>query len=124
MCSDQIRILYVDDDPDQLEVVQEILETHFQIETSACPAKALDRLKEKNFDLLLTDVVMPSEDGVSLAKRVRQEHPNLGIIAISGGGKEVCQMLDEELVSVFFDFIEKPVVWDDFIDRYGLQKSV
>ena len=112
------------DDPDQLEMVQEILETHFQIETSVCPTEALVKLKEKSFDLLITDVVMPSEDGVSLAKRVRREHPDLGIIAISGGGEQVFQMLDQEMVSVFFDFIEKPVVWGDFIDRYGLQKSV
>jgi len=48
---------------------------------------ALKMLKEMAFDLLITDVVMPNVDGLSVIMEIKKEKLPVRIIAISGGGK-------------------------------------
>jgi CheY-like chemotaxis protein len=45
-------------------------------------------LNEGTFDLLLTDIVMPGMDGISLALRVAREKPDVGILLMSGYAAE------------------------------------
>jgi CheY-like chemotaxis protein len=60
--------------------------------TVACAAtgdRALTMLKERPFDLLITDVVMPDGDGLSVIIGIKNAKLPVRIIAISGGGKHV-----------------------------------
>lgn len=43
--------------------------------------------KSGPFDLLITDIVMPEIEGIDLIGQVREHHPDIPIIAISGGGR-------------------------------------
>jgi len=51
---------------------------------AATPAEALRLLTEAAFDVLVTDVVMPEMDGVSLARAVREAHPTVAVVFVSG----------------------------------------
>jgi len=46
--------------------------------------KALEVLNEKSIDLILSDIKMPEMDGLTLASRVRQTHPNLPVVLMTG----------------------------------------
>ena len=46
--------------------------------------KALDILKSKDIDLLLTDIKMPEMDGLNLASHVKEHYPNLPVILMTG----------------------------------------
>ena len=55
--------------------------------TEACNGiQAEDELAAGGFDLVVTDVFMPEMDGIELIKRVRSTHPDLKVLALSGGG--------------------------------------
>jgi two-component system, cell cycle sensor histidine kinase and response regulator CckA len=79
------RILLVDDDPDTLHVVAHMLESggHSVVRGTA-GAAIWDSLRHAAFDLVVTDLNMPSLDGVGLARWVRQHRPGIPVIAISG----------------------------------------
>ena len=73
-----LRALVVEDDG----AIREILGLHlglagFQVEAQEDGRKALDRIRQQPFDLLLLDVMLPGLDGVSLCRAARKEGPNV-----------------------------------------------
>ncbi len=72
LTSQKRRILLVDDDRDILYVFRRGLERKFQVDAYSDPAQALARYKEHpdEYDLVLTDVRMPSMNGFELAKAI------------------------------------------------------
>jgi len=81
------KILIVDDDPAQLALTSEIVsQTNVQTVTCMSVNEALTALRNKKFDLMLTDIQMPGEDGFSLLKKIKSnpETKTIPVIAISG----------------------------------------
>jgi two-component system cell cycle response regulator len=100
-------ILVVDDDKSLRDtVVQMLAHIGFQTNQAINGKKALEELKEKEYTFLLTDIRMPEMDGLELLARVRNEHPQVNIIAMTGYSK------DYKYVDVInrgaADFINKP----------------
>lgn len=81
------RVLVVDDDPLVLAAIMEVLESGGHEAVPAGPAAdhAAIALSER-YDLLLTDIFLPTVSGWDLIKAVRQKRPMLPVVAISGGG--------------------------------------
>ena len=79
-------ILVVDDEPDVLETSAEILRMlGFEVSVANSGEAALQVLGETpGIDILLTDVVMPHMDGVTLAHHARRLAPDLKVILMSG----------------------------------------
>jgi PAS domain S-box-containing protein len=74
-----IRVLLVDDEKDARALVTSLLESYKAIVTTAESANdAVRLLQESKFDLLISDIGMPDEDGYSLIKRVRSLGPSTG----------------------------------------------
>src|ERR1700746_2648804 len=89
----QLRILYLEDDPKDAELVQETLATDgisclvTRVETEADFTASL---KRGGFDLILADYTLPSFDGLSALKIARQDWPHVPLIFVSGTlGEEV-----------------------------------
>ncbi|MEN3003390.1 sigma-54 dependent transcriptional regulator [Dehalobacterium formicoaceticum] len=81
------RVLVVDDEPDYREVLELMLkEAGCQIETAASAFEALDKLRKRSFDLVLTDLMMAGMDGIELLEKIRHEHGALKVIIITGYG--------------------------------------
>lgn len=75
-----LRILVVDDEADERELLSLLLASQgAQVLTAASAAEAWNLLREPavELDVLLTDLAMPGEDGLSLVRRLRA-HPELG----------------------------------------------
>jgi CheY-like chemotaxis protein len=67
------RILVVDDDPDILLLEKKILEREgYEIDTANDGAHAMALLAEKEFDLLLLDIMMPGIDGFEVSRSIQQ----------------------------------------------------
>lgn len=81
------RILIIDDDPLVLDVFQQILEAAgHEIITATNGQDGLDIYNQSPTDLIITDMVMPIKDGLKMIMELEQNHPDVRIIAISGGG--------------------------------------
>ena len=81
----QYSILVVDDEVALTELTAEILtgEGH-QVETAYNASEALDALKKKKFDIVISDVVMPGLNGFEMADKIKKEYPDTKIIMVSG----------------------------------------
>jgi PAS domain S-box-containing protein len=80
-------VFLVDDEPNILNATCDALEqSGFQVDTAQNGQEALDQLKARQFDVdvLITDIVMPNVDGVSLIREVHAARPDVPIIAASG----------------------------------------
>lgn len=80
------KILIIEDD-DQLQgFVQELLEDHgFEVLLAANGNEGIKVAEEQQPDLILTDLLMPEKDGVRVITEVKANHPEIPIIAMSGG---------------------------------------
>jgi DNA-binding NtrC family response regulator len=83
-----LSILVADDEDSIRSLVQHLLtgEGHrVMIVSNAREACAL--MKERQFDLVITDVLMPDGDGIDLITELKKVQPSARILAMSGGGR-------------------------------------
>lgn len=82
------RILLIDDDPLIREIGAAMLTgAGHSVTTAEDGAAGLQAALQGEFDLLVTDMVMPEADGLDVIRRVRQTQPKMPVIAISSGGQ-------------------------------------
>ena len=81
------KILIIDDDAGIRDVLKQMLEKEgYYVETLADGRDAKQLHIVYQFDLIITDILMPEKEGIETILELRKEFPNLKIIAISGGG--------------------------------------
>jgi DNA-binding response OmpR family regulator len=103
---DQTTILVVDDDPDICELLEDYLGDQGYAVVAVQNAGACRKaLAEHQPDVVLLDVGLPGEDGLSLARHVR-EHHDVGIIMVSGAGETVDRIIGLEIGAD--DYLAKP----------------
>ena len=79
------RILVVDDEEIPLKRLRRILEKQGHlVSTYSAPLRALDRLMEQPYDILLTDLRMPHMDGLELLDQAKLIYPDLEVIILTG----------------------------------------
>ena len=99
------RILMVDDDPGILDVVSDFLGKHGYLVETAGDAREMEQALERGpVDLIVLDVMLPGEDGLSIARRLSGEGPP--IIMLSAMGEEIDRILGLELGAD--DYLAKP----------------
>ncbi|HEY9607431.1 MAG TPA: hybrid sensor histidine kinase/response regulator [Allocoleopsis sp.] len=111
------HILVVDDSPDNLFLVQTILEEEgYEITLAEDGRSALAQIEQSPPDLVLLDVMMPEMDGFEVTKRIRENPklPFMPILLITASNQpSVVKGLD----SGADDFIRKPVEFDELLAR-------
>lgn len=81
------RILVIDDEPAALDLLRRILEGEgYAVQTAINGKDGVQLFRQQPFDLVVTDMVMPVQDGLQTIFELRNDAPELPIIAISGGG--------------------------------------
>ena len=81
------HILAVDDDDRIRELVKEyLIEKNFLVTTAKDAADAKKKLEIVKFDILILDIMMPGEDGLSLTKEIKKNNP-IPIILLTAKGE-------------------------------------
>ena len=82
------RVLVIDDQDLVREAIRVALEgAGHEVSEAKNGDQGLDLQKERPFDIIITDILMPVKEGIETIIQVRKEFENLKIIAISGGGR-------------------------------------
>ena len=77
MTPEKAKILLIDDDPLVLTSLRELLKrTGYAVTSAASPSEALDRVRESEFDLIISDVRMPGENGIDLVTKIKDFQRN------------------------------------------------
>ncbi|SFN83844.1 two-component system response regulator OmpR [Xenorhabdus japonica] len=101
------KILVVDDDMRLRALLERYLsEQGFQVR-SAANAEQMDRLlTRESIQLIVLDLMLPGEDGLSICRRLRSQHNSIPIIMVSAKGEEVDRIVGLEIGAD--DYLAKP----------------
>jgi two-component system cell cycle sensor histidine kinase/response regulator CckA len=82
----QARIVVADDDPGIRKLLCDVLRTSgYYVLEATNGRQAIDHIRRERVDLLVTDLVMPDQEGIETIGEVRKQFPRLRIMAMSGG---------------------------------------
>ena len=84
------KILIIDDEPYMRELLSRVLMRNGHTVVVAAEGSEGERYFAKDpADLIITDLMMPGQDGIETITRMRRDRPEVGIIAMSGGLRDV-----------------------------------
>ena len=126
---EDLAILFVDDERRILSLVEEYLSRQgYSVTVEDSGLKALELIKEKNFDVVFTDLNMPEFTGINLLTAVKERRPETEVIIVTGYG--TVESAIEALKLGSYDYIQKPVrlerlklLIDRIIERRKLEKE-
>jgi DNA-binding response OmpR family regulator len=83
-----MRILIIDDDEQIRELLCKIMELQgFEVMEAENGRVGMQQHRQNPADLIITDLIMPEQEGLETISTMRREYGNVKIIAISGGGQ-------------------------------------
>ncbi|MCM2680900.1 osmolarity response regulator transcription factor OmpR [Echinimonas agarilytica] len=107
MTQESTKILVVDDDMRLRALLERYLVEQGYVVRVAPNSEQMDRLLEReNFHMMVLDLMLPGEDGLSICRRLRQQQNELPIIMLTAKGDEVDRIIGLELGAD--DYLAKP----------------
>ena len=101
------EILIVDDDGQILILVAKFLRANgFRVHTARNGVEMAETLKRLSVDLIVLDLMLPGEDGLSICRRLRQQENEIPIIMLTAKGDEVDRIIGLEMGAD--DYLPKP----------------
>jgi len=108
------KILIIDDNPDILKLIVEILKTNDYDATAALGGEAgIRELESDDYDLVLTDLIMPDIDGMEVLEHLIAKSAKTMCIILTGHGSIKSSV--EAIKKGAFDYITKPVSASDIL---------
>lgn len=104
---DKYNILLVDDEADNLALLYRTLRGTYNLEKTTSPLQALEILKEKDFELVISDHKMPEMDGVEFLKHVQMMKPNVMRILLTAYS-DANILIDAINYAKIYRYVKKP----------------
>ncbi|MBF6599271.1 MAG: response regulator [Dehalococcoidia bacterium] len=119
-----VRVLVADDNEDMRDYLRRILGAHWAVETVADGAEALDAVRARRPDLVLTDVMMPGLDGFQLVAELRADPAtrDLPVIVLSARAGEEARV--EGLARGADDYLVKPFAATELVARVAARLEI
>ena len=108
MPNEKIRIFAVDDEEGVLSIIKKVFEKH-DVTTELHPLKAVEKIKQEKFDIVIVDYQMPVMNGIELLEEIKEiygKNHYIGILCTAYGTIHLFK--DEFSKNLFSYFVEKP----------------
>ena len=110
------KVLIVEDEPSMRLGLKDNLEfENYDVEIAENGETALAKIRERNYDLVLLDVMLPKLSGFDVCKTIRKEGINTPIILLTAKGEEIDKVLGLELGAD--DYVTKPFSLRELLAR-------
>lgn len=116
-------VLVIDDEPAVAHVLQAFLtRAGLQVETAASAEAAKVRLRQKEFDVIVVDILLPGQSGIEFLKTMRELGVEAAVVMITG--EPSLESAVHALQEGAYDFLVKPVQRDHLVHtvRRGIEK--
>jgi len=105
--SQKSQILLIDDEPESCKALSLLLgQPDYQVETCYSGEQALEIIKTRPFDLIISDLVLPGISGIDVLKQVKEDSPDTCVILITG--KASTETAVEAMREGALDYVTKP----------------
>ena len=116
----QGKILTVDDDPNNITIVEELLEDNYDLKTATAGEQALEIAKDFRPDIILLDIMMPGMNGYEVCRRLREHYTSEHTKIIMVSARALVSERLEGYEAGADDYITKPFDGDEFLAKIRL----
>ena len=110
------RVLLVDDEEEFVSALSERLMLRgIEVDSALNGEEALARMDEKQFEVVILDVMMPGLSGLEVLRQIKSTHPNTQVILLTGHGATREGMEGMRLGA--FDYLIKPVDIEEMLEK-------
>jgi len=114
MAKTQAKILIVDDEPIKRSILEDQLQAAgYSVSTVSNPLEAEPILAKSYFDVILTDLRMPGQDGLSFLRQMKRQRPDQTVIVMTAYGTVETAVAAMKLGA--FDYLQKPFSTEELI---------
>jgi DNA-binding NtrC family response regulator len=108
---EDFSVLFVDDDMNLLELVNEFLSYKgFKVTTAADGQKGLKLFRENKYDIVISDLSMPNMDGLELLNKIKVESPDSDVIILTAHAS--IDSAIKALKNGCYDYLQKPIEFE------------
>ena len=113
----KLQVLLVDDEIEFIATISERLSSRgIQARTAASGEEALVLIEAEPPDVIVLDVMLPGTLGTELLKLIKQEHPAIPVILLTGGDVSTRERMEGMRLGAF-DYLLKPVSVEELVDK-------
>ncbi|HEX8845295.1 MAG TPA: response regulator [Pyrinomonadaceae bacterium] len=117
---EKISILYLDDEAICLEVFEEVFGDEYEVLTVSTLGEARAALEVRDFDIVISDQLMPETDGLTFLREVARNHGQAFRIMLTGS-VGLGQVIAEVGAGIIHLFVTKP--WSEVNMRQALERA-
>ena len=104
-----VEVLIVDNDESHAQAVAESLDrVGFRCQVATSGTQGAEKIEQRSYDVVITDLVMSDVDGLEILSRARKEHPDCEVILITGHENTVPQAV-QAMQQGAFNYLLKPL---------------
>jgi len=111
MVEKMLKILVVDDDKNIRDLIKMAFESKYEVDTANSAEKALELIKEKDFDIIISDYNMSKMTGLDLLENINSKNSQIFFILITAYGSS--ELIIKSMQTGAFEFISKPFKLSD-----------
>jgi len=112
----EYRVLLVDDEEEFVSALSERLMLRgIEVDSALNGEEALGRMDEKEFEVVILDVMMPGLSGLEVLRQIKSTHPNTQVILLTGHGATREGIEGMRLGA--FDYLIKPVDIEEMLEK-------
>ena len=110
-----LRVLFVDDEDDFREtIVKRLNARKIRAMGAESGVRALEIVKDNDFDVIVLDVKMPGMDGIETLRHIKQMKPEIEVIMLTGHASVEFGLKGMQLGA--FDYVMKPAPLNELLD--------
>ena len=112
----KVKILLVDDEKEFVETLADRLEIRdFDVTTALSGDEAISLIQERDFDVVVLDVLMPGRDGIDTFREIKKLRPLAQIIMLTGNA--TVETAIEGMRLGAFDYLMKPTETEHLVEK-------